>query len=239
MGAPLVRSALTGAAGVEPIDGTIASVRDPFGLNERLFALWYPWLCGISERAGQREIRRELIAGASGRTLEIGAGSGLNLPHYTSEVTELVVTEPSPHMHRHLRELLAGEAPPVVSWELVECGAEELPFADQSFDTVVGAYVFCTIPDPPRALAELARVLKPGGRYIFLEHVHAGEGTMLGRIQDAIEVPHTYIAAGCHPNRRMEQLLDASPLRIERLIRGSMPRAVPTVRPTVRGSAVR
>jgi ubiquinone/menaquinone biosynthesis C-methylase UbiE len=214
-------------------------VRDPLGLNERLFARWYPWVCGISERAGQREVRRDLIAGAKGRTLEIGAGSGLNLPHYTSAVGELVVSEPSPHMHRHLRELLDNDPPPVSSWELVQCGAEELPFDDASFDTVVGAYVFCTIPDPDAALAELARVLKPGGQYIFLEHVHAGEGTVLGRIQDAIEIPHTYIAAGCHPNRRMDELLERSPLRIERLVRGSMPRAVPTVRPTVRGSAVR
>lgn len=214
-------------------------MRDPLGLNERLFALWYPWICGISERAGQREVRAELIAGASGHTLEIGAGSGLNLPHYTESVSELVVSEPSPHMQKHLTEILADDPPPVSSWELVECGAEQLPFADASFDTVVGAYVFCTIPDPQLALAELARVLKPGGQYIFLEHVHAGDGTVLGRIQDALEVPHTYIAAGCHPNRRMEALLEQSPLTVQRIIHAPMPRAMPTVRPTIRGSAVR
>ncbi|MGI8461415.1 MAG: class I SAM-dependent methyltransferase [Solirubrobacterales bacterium] len=214
-------------------------MRDPLGLNERLFALWYPYVCGLSENAGQREIRRELIADASGRTLEIGAGSGLNLPHYTDAVTELVVTEPSPHMREHLTSILESDPLPVGSWELVDSGAESLPFEDASFDTVVGTYVFCSIPDPEQALAELARVLKPGGLYIYLEHVHAGEGTMLGRFQDAIEVPHRYIAAGCHPNRRMAEMLDSSPLEVESLERGSMPRAMPSVRPTIRGAARR
>jgi ubiquinone/menaquinone biosynthesis C-methylase UbiE len=206
-------------------------------LNERLFALWYPVVCGIAERAGQRETRRALAAQASGRTLEIGAGSGINLPHYTAAVTELVITEPSPHMLAHIRSQLASEAPPVGSWELIEAGGEELPFEDDSFDTVLATFVLCTIPDPARALAEFARVLKPGGRYLFLEHVHAGEGTVLGRFQDLVEGPHRYIAAGCHPNRRTERLLAESPLEVERLERGRQPRAPATVRPTILGSA--
>ena len=212
-------------------------MRDRFGLNERLFALWYPWVCGLSENAGQREIRRDLIAQAEGRALEIGAGNGYNLPHYTEAVSELVVTDPSPHMLQHLRESLASEPPPVGSWELEQTGAEELPFEDASFDTVVATYVLCSVSDIDRALAEVARVLKPSGHYIYLEHVHAGEGTLLGRFQDLIEVPHRYIAAGCHPNRRTEKLLEASPLVVERLEHGRMPRAAPSVRPTIRGIA--
>lgn len=214
-------------------------MRDPFGLNERLFALWYPYVCGLSENAGQREIRRDLVAQAGGRTLEIGAGSGLNLPHYGPEVTELVVSEPSRHMQTHLRSLLDSEPPPVGSWELIESGAEELPFEDGSFDTVVGTYVLCSIPRPARALASIARVLRPGGRYLYLEHVHAGDGTVLGRVQDLVEVPHRYIAAGCHPNRRTAGLIDESPLEVERSERGEMPRSFPTVRPTILGSALR
>ncbi len=212
-------------------------MRDPWGLNERLFARWYPVVCGFSERAGQREMRAKLVREARGRTLEIGAGSGLNLPHYTDAVSELIVSEPSPHMLRHLRERLQSAPPPVGGWKLVEAGAEELPFADGSFDTLVGTYVHCTIPDPDRALSEIARVLRHDGRYLFIEHVHAGEETLLGRLQDLVELPHTYVAAGCHPNRRTEKLLERSPLEVERLEHNSMPLGFPTVRPVIIGSA--
>ena len=212
-------------------------MRDPLGLNERAFARWYPVVCGVSERAGQEETRRELVSRATGRTLEIGAGSGLNLPHYTDAVTELVVSEPSPHMREHLRGRLETEPPPVGAWDLVDAGAEHLPFEDSSFDTVVATFVLCSVDDPAGVLDELARVLRPGARYLFLEHVHAGEGTRLGRFQDVIEVPHRYVAAGCHPNRRGEELLEASPLEVERLDRGEQPRAFPSVRPTIIGSA--
>lgn len=212
-------------------------MRDPLRLNERLFALYYPRILAVAERAGQRRTRQALLAEARGRVLELGAGSGVNLPHYTAEVSQLVVSEPSPHMLSHLRRALMREAPPVGEWRLVQAGAEELPFADSSFDTVVATYILCTVPEPARALDEIARVLRPGGRYLFLEHVHAGDGTLLGRFQDLVEVPHRYIAAGCHPNRRTEQLLRASRLRLERLERGRQPMAPPTVRPTILGSA--
>ncbi len=214
-------------------------MRDPLGLNERFFAWYYPKVVGRAEAAGQAETRRELLAEARGRTLEIGAGSGFNLPHYTDAVTELVLSEPSPHMREHLRERLETDPPPVGSWELADADAENLSFEDQSFDTVTGGFIMCSIPDPEVALAEIARVLKPGGRYIFLEHVHAGEGTMLGRFQDLIEVPHRYIAAGCHPNRRTWELIENSPLDVERLERGEQPKAPPSVKPTILGSAVR
>ena len=214
-------------------------MRDPLGLNERFFAWYYPKVVGRAEAAGQAETRRKLLSEASGRTLEIGAGSGFNLPHYTEAVTELVVSEPSPHMREHLRERLEADPPPVDSWELADAGAESLPFDDASFDTVTGGFIMCSIPDPEGALAEIARVLKPGGRYIFLEHVHAGEGTMLGRFQDLIEIPHRYIAAGCHPNRRTGEMIENSPLQVERMERGKQPKAPPSVKPTILGSAVR
>jgi ubiquinone/menaquinone biosynthesis C-methylase UbiE len=214
-------------------------VRDPLGLNERFFAWYYPKVVGRAEAAGQAETRRELLAEARGRTLEIGAGSGFNLPHYTDAVTELVLSEPSPHMREHLRERLEADPPPVGSWVLADADAENLPFEDGSFDTVTGGFIMCSIPDPEAALAEIARVLMPGGRYIFLEHVHAGDGTILGRVQDLIEIPHRYIAAGCHPNRRTGQLIEDSPLEVERLERGEQPKAPPSVKPTILGSAVR
>ena len=218
----------------------IAAMRDPLRLNERLFALYYPWIVQRAENAGQRETRRDLLAEASGRTLELGAGSGLNLPHYTERVTELVVTEPSPHMMRHLTSALDNKPPRAQTWKLVQAGAEELPFEDASFDTVVGTYILCTIPDPDKAISEVARVLSPSGRYLFLEHVHAGDGTLLGRFQDIVELPHRYLAAGCHPNRRTEATIRASPsLEVDRLEHGTQPHSPPTVRPTILGVATR
>ncbi|MGI8557532.1 MAG: class I SAM-dependent methyltransferase [Solirubrobacteraceae bacterium] len=214
-------------------------MRDRWGLNERLFALYYPRLLSLSENAGQRETRRALVAEAHGRVLELGAGSGLNLPHYTERVDELVVSEPSPHMIALLGSALESNPPPVARWTLLQAGAQALPLEPASFDTVVGTYVLCTIPDPGQALHEVARLLRPGARYLFLEHVHAGAGTRLGRFQDLVELPHRYIAAGCYPNRRTESLLAASPLEVERLERGQQPRAFPTVRPTIIGSARR
>ena len=211
--------------------------RDPWGLNERAFAWYYPRLMGVSERAGGAALRARVIGQAVGRTLEIGAGSGYNLAHYSAAVTELVVTEPSPHMVALLRERLTTEPPPVGSWALVRTGAEVLPFPDASFDTVTGGYVHCSIPQPALAIAEIARVLKPGGRYLFLEHVRARHGSLLGRVQDLIEPVHVYIAAGCHPNRRTEQLLRRSELAVEQLEHASLPRSFPSVRPVILGAA--
>lgn len=212
-------------------------MRDPLGFNEKFFAFFYPRLVALAENAGQRETRRELLSAARGRTLELGAGSGLNLDHYTEAVTELIVTEPSPHMLAQLRGTLRERPPRAESVKLVQTGAEELPFADQSFDTVACTYVLCTVPDPERALREVARVLRPDGKFLFLEHVHAAESTVLGHFQDLVEMPHRYIAAGCHPNRRTSEMLDAAPLEITRLERGRQPRAPLTVRPTIIGSA--
>jgi ubiquinone/menaquinone biosynthesis C-methylase UbiE len=214
-------------------------MRDPWGLNERVFALYYPRLMALAENAGQRETRRDLIAPATGRTLELGAGSGANLAHYTASVSELVITEPSPHMIEHLKAELAAHPVKSGSVELMQAGAESLPFADGSFDTIVATYILCTTPEPAQVLGEIHRLLKPGGRYLFLEHVHAGEVTLLGRFQDLVELPHRYIAAGCHPNRRTAQLLQESDLDVLTLTRGRQPRAPMTVRPTIIGAAQR
>ena len=201
----------------------------PWNLSERLFAAYYPLLADKSERAGQNVTRGELLAGARGRVLEVGAGHGLNLPHYPHGVDELVLTDPSPWM--------LERAPSGV--EVRSAGLPSLPLPDQSFDTVVCTYVLCSVPDPAAGLAEIWRVLAPGGSLLFLEHVRAGEGTALGRVQDLIEVPHRLAAAGCHPNRRTEELLAASPLEVVALHRGRQPAALPTVRPTIMGTARR
>ena len=187
-------------------------MRDPFGLNERLFAMYYPVLIGLSERAGQAERRHELIAGASGRTLEIGAGGGHNLAHYPAAVTELVVTEPSPHMIRHLRAELAAHPP---DGRLVGAAQDRrgTPALRRRQLRHRGRDVRALLdPRPAGALVEIARVLRPGGRYLFIEHVRSTSNRVLGGFQDLVEIPHRYLAAGCHPNRRTEQLLAESPL---------------------------
>lgn len=198
-------------------------------LSERLFAAYYPFVAARSERAGQGATRDELLAGARGRVLEVGAGHGLNLAHYPDGLDELVLTDPSPWM---LQRAPAGT-------EILQAGLPSLPFADGRFDTVVSTYVLCSVPDPAAALAEIARVLAPDGALLFLEHVRAGEGTWLGRLQDLIERPHRIAAAGCRPNRRTEDVLTASPLQVDWLVHGDQPSTLPSVRPTIMGAARR
>jgi ubiquinone/menaquinone biosynthesis C-methylase UbiE len=200
-----------------------------WNLSERLFAAYYPLLAAKSERAGQAATRGELLAGARGRVLEVGAGHGLNLAHYPVGLDELVLTDPSPWMLKR--------APSGV--EVRSAGLPSLPFADGRFDTVVCTYVLCSVDDPAAALAEIWRVLVSGGRLLFLEHVRAGEGTALGRLQDLIESPHRLAAAGCRPNRRTAELLAASSFEVVSLHRGHQPSTLPTVRPTIMGTARR
>ena len=198
----------------------------------RAFAAGYDCFLAASERAGLREERRRALAGASGVTLEIGAGTGLNLELYPPSVTELVLTEPSPHMAARLR---GRPADPRVS-EVVEAGAERLPFPDDRFDTAVATLVLCTVPEPAAALQEVARVLKPGGRFLFLEHVRSHE-PRLARWQDRLERPWELFGAGCHCNRDTEVTIAASPLELEEVERGAIPKAVPLVRPMIAGAA--
>jgi len=199
------------------------------------FAAVYDRLMASTERAGLAERRAALIADARGATLEVGAGTGLNLRHYPDAVTELVLTEPDPHMARRLRSRVADAGRPV---EVVEAPAERLPLEDARFDTAVVTLVLCTVTEPAQALAEIARVLKPGGRLLFIEHVRA-DASGLVRWQDRLERPWGWIAGGCHPNRDTVGSLDASALRVESVERGEMPKAPPLVKPLVAGVAVR
>jgi ubiquinone/menaquinone biosynthesis C-methylase UbiE len=210
-------------------------------LSKRLFATYYPALARRSDRAGQSRTRERLLTNAVGATLEIGAGSGANLPWYPKAVTDLVLADPSPYMLDHLRAALAAvpEWPGSGIVSLAAAGFPTLPFGDASYDTVVVTYVLCSIPDLSGAIGEIARVLKPNGRLLFLEHVRAADGGVLGSVQDLVERPHRFVADGCRPNRRTEAVLRASPLTIAWLERGEQPSAAPTVRPTIMGVAVR
>lgn len=200
----------------------------------RGFAAVYDRAFEATEDAGLREMRQLLLAEASGRTIDLGAGTGANLALYPPTVTELVLAEPDPHMLKQLRAKLPESA---MGATAVEAPAERLPFPDASFDTAVFTLVLCTVPDPVAALAEAARVLRPEGRLLFLEHVRA-EDAGLARWQDRLEKPWRFLADGCHCNRDTPATIASSAFTVEQLEHDHLPKAPPIVRPLVRGCAV-
>jgi ubiquinone/menaquinone biosynthesis C-methylase UbiE len=201
----------------------------------RMFAAGYDRMLATSEEAGLRERRRELLAGASGRTLELGAGTGVNLDLYPTAVTELILTEPFEPMARRLRERLAGSAREA---SVIAASAERLPVDDASIDTVVVTLVLCTVADPEATLTEVHRVLRPGGRLLFMEHVRS-EHEGLARWQDRLERPWRFIGHGCHCNRDTVATIESSPLELERVERGRVPKAAEIVKPLAQGVAVK
>ena len=200
----------------------------------RIFAAGYDTFQARMEREFFGDLRRDMLAQASGRVLEIGAGTGANLPHYPSAVEEIVCTEPEEPMAKRLRQR-AEEVH--VNARTVVAPAEELPFEDDSFDTAVAALVLCTVDDPARALDELNRVLKPGGRFIFMEHVRATDPG-LAKWQDRLHPLWVRFGHGCHCNRPTLETIKGSPLRVETHRRGRIPKAPPIVRPLLTGVAV-
>jgi ubiquinone/menaquinone biosynthesis C-methylase UbiE len=203
-----------------------------------IFAAIYDRLMAANEREGLGELRAGLLSGAAGRTLEIGAGTGANLEHYPPAVTRLVLTEPDPHMAKRLRGRIA-ETKPVATTDVVDAGAEHLPFDDASFDTVVSTLALCSVGDPERAVAEAKRVLRPDGRFLFIEHVRDKQGTGRARWQDRLERPWGWISGGCHPNRDTGRLLANGFEQVE--LEGiEFPGSVPSiVKPMITGSARR
>jgi SAM-dependent methyltransferase len=198
----------------------------------RAFSALYDRGLRATEEAGLRGMRAGLLSEATGRTVELGAGTGANLELYPAGV-DLVLTEPDPHMAKRLRAKLdeAGRGE-----EVLEAPAERLPLADHSADTVVATLVLCTAPDPVAALAEVARVLRPGGQFLFLEHVRSNHPG-LASWQDRLEAPWRFLGDGCHCNRDTVATIEDSPLRLERAERGRLPKAPTIVRPLVVGRA--
>ncbi len=200
--------------------------------------LYEPLLSGV-EKGGLADMRRDLLKQATGRTIEIGAGTGLNLPHYTPAVTHLTLTEPDPHMARRMRERLDEDGPPAgIETEVVEAGAEGLPFDDGSFDTAVVTLVLCTVPDVEGSLAEIKRVLVEGGSLLVLEHVR-GEGSVRSWWQDRIDRPWGALAGGCHPNRPTRARLAEAGFRLDSIEGTEMPRTFPWMKPMIAGRATR
>jgi len=177
----------------------------------RLMALLYDPFVWLGEIAGMRNRRRALVAEARGRVLEIGAGTGLNIAHYPSAVDELVLTEPEPGMRRRLAVRLDRHARTA---SIVDATAERLPLADASVDTVVSTLVLCTVDDPERALGEIARVLRPDGQLLFIEHVRA-RSRFLAAWQDRLRQPWRAFAGGCMCNRPTLELMRANGFLVE------------------------
>jgi ubiquinone/menaquinone biosynthesis C-methylase UbiE len=179
--------------------------------------------------------RRRLLAGLTGRVLEVGAGNGLNFPHYPVTVTEVLAVEPEPYLRR-LALAAASQAP--VPIRVVDGTAEALPADDATFDAVVASLVLCTVADPDQALVEAHRVLRPGGMLRFYEHVRA-EAPGLARWQDRLERPWGWLVGGCHPNRDTVAAITAAGLQVVQLDRFDLPAMPPLARPHVLGVAER
>jgi len=199
----------------------------------RAISALYDSLTRATEEAGLREMRRELLAGARGRTLDIGAGTGANIGLFGPETDEVVFAEPDPHMVKRLRRKLAEAANPS---EVIQAPAERLPFPADGFDTVVFTLVLCTVPDQEASLAEAARVLRPGGQLLFLEHVRSHDPG-LARWQDRLHGPWRLFGDGCNCNRDTVAAVSASPRELGAVESGELPKAPPIVRPLARGAA--
>ncbi|WP_343232985.1 class I SAM-dependent methyltransferase [Miltoncostaea marina] len=181
------------------------------GGGHRLFAALYDRLGARAERAWLGDRRRELLAAAEGVVVEVGAGTGANLPHYRG-VARVLALEPDPAMRRRLRRRALAAPVPV---EVGDAPAERLPLGDATADTVVCTLVLCSVADPDRALAEARRVLRPGGRLLFIEHVR-GEGRRARR-QDRLTPVWRRLGAGCHLNRDTVAAIGRAGFRIEAL----------------------
>lgn len=181
-------------------------------VSHPIFARIYSKFSEAAEKAGNAAHRDELLADVTGRVIEVGAGNGLNFAHYPPSVTEVLAVEPEPYLRdRAIEEARTGPVPITV----VQGTAEDLPAEDESFDVAVASLVLCSVHDQGRALAEITRVLRPGGELRFYEHVRAPDGR-LARAQDiADRTIWPRVAGGCHAGRNTRQSIVDAGFEIE------------------------
>ena len=202
------------------------------GLRATLFAATYDRQLAKVEAAGLGARRQALVSQATGRVLEIGAGTGANLPHYGPGLLSLTLTEPEPPMLKRLERRLAEQG---LDATVLRAPAEDLPFEDDSFDVVVSTLVLCGVSDQPRALRELRRVLRPGGELLFIEHVR-GADPRLSRRQDRMNGLNRFLV-GCECNRSTLESIAGAGFEVIQVEHGELPKAPSFVRPLVVGVA--
>ncbi|WP_066318778.1 class I SAM-dependent methyltransferase [Bacillus sp. FJAT-29814] len=182
----------------------------------RSFAKWYDFFMGPLERNKFKSIRKELLSQATGTVLEIGAGTGINFPLYGT-VEKVTAIEPSPYM---IKSSQSRREQAVVPIEMVQAGAEVLPFGADTFDTVVATLVMCTIPNPEKAFQEMRRVCKPGGKILLFEHIKM-ENRFLATLQDWLTPAWKKICDGCCLNRTtLELLADTEIIELKKYYNG-------------------
>lgn len=202
-------------------------------IRRRFFAATYDRQLRKTEKAGLADMRRRLLAQAAGDVLEIGGGTGANLAHYRPSVASLTLTEPDSSMLKRL-ERHAGTAMP--SALVLRAPAEDLPFDDDRFDVVVSTLVLCGVDDQPRAIREIRRVLRPGGRLLFLEHVRASDPAAAKK-QDRMNWLNRAVVC-CDCNRPTLETIEQGGFRTTALEHTELPKAPSFARPAILGIAV-
>ena len=200
-----------------------------------LMAAVYDRFMRGSEKACHERWRAELLRDLAGEVLEIGAGTGSGLRHYPEAVTRLVLCEPDRHMRRRLRAACEASGRPGV--EVSGASLEALLTSPASLDAVVSSLVLCSVPDVGAALQQILRVLKPGGRLVFLEHVAAERNPRRLKWQRRLEPAWKRLAGNCHLARRTEEAILAAGFEMEWILRESIRKAMPLARPSIRGLA--
>ncbi|HTA05783.1 MAG TPA: class I SAM-dependent methyltransferase [Solirubrobacteraceae bacterium] len=198
----------------------------------RISARIYDPFMWLAERRGMRARRSELLADARGLTLDIGSGTGLNLPHYPRQLERLVLAEPDPAMRARLEQRTTRLRPEAT---VIDVPAERLPFADGTVDTVVSTLVLCTVDAPELALREIARVLAPDGKLLFIEHVLAAS-RVRSFLQERLAAPWRGFANGCRCNQETVMMMAACGFQLD--ISDATWRGMPSiVKPLVHGRA--